>query len=139
MENSIRQFDDVQRKQALRKFGFVMGGMIGLLFGLLFPWLWSLRWPSWPWVLVSAFWMAATVYPLALGGIYTYWMRFAEVLGWVNTRIILGLVFFCVFSPLGLTLRLFGRDTLQKRWDHRLKTYRIDTVPRKAEHMERQF
>jgi len=139
MENSIRPFDDAQRRQALRKFGFVMGGMVGLIFGLLFPWLWSLRWPSWPWVLVAVFWVTATVSPLALGGIYTFWMRFAEVLGWVNTRIILGLVFVGVFSPLGLTMRLFGRDTLQKRWDPRLKTYRTGTVPRKPEHMERQF
>lgn len=127
------------RTQELRKFGLVMGGAIGLVFGLFLPWLWSARWPSWPWGIAIAFALTGAVWPQALSGVYRYWMRFAEVLGWVNTRIILGVVFVVVFSPLGLAMRIFGKDTLQKRWDSQAKTYRVNRVPRKPEHMERQF
>jgi len=127
------------RTQELRKFGLVMGGAIGLVFGLFLPWLWSARWPSWPWGIAIAFALTGAVWPQALSGVYRYWMRFSEVLGWVNTRIILGVVFVVVFSPLGLAMRIFGKDTLQKRWDSQAKTYRVNRVPRKPEHMERQF
>jgi hypothetical protein len=66
-------------------------------------------------------------------------MRLGKVLEWVNTRLVLGVVFVLVFAPLGWVLRMLGKDTLQKRWDSRLTTYRVNKAPRKADHMERQF
>ncbi|MNT65994.1 hypothetical protein D3C72_2040260 [compost metagenome] len=66
-------------------------------------------------------------------------MRLGRVLEWINTRLVLGVVFALVFAPLGGVLRLLGKDTLQKKWDRRLTTYRVNKVPRKADHMERQF
>ena len=43
------------------------------------------------------------------------WWRFAEILGWVNMRILLTLFFFVVMTPMGLLFRLFGRDPLRRR------------------------
>jgi len=42
------------------------------------------------------------------------WMRVAGVLGWVNSRILLSLLFFLVLTPYGLAMRLF-RDPLRRR------------------------
>ena len=44
------------------------------------------------------------------------WMAFAAVLGWVNSRIILSVLFFGVLTPISLLRRLFGADPLQMRW-----------------------
>lgn len=79
------------------------------------------------------------IYPASLKLPYKFWMRLSDVLGWINTRIILGAVFILIFSPLGFLMRTLGKDTLDKKWDPRLKTYRTEKSPRKPDHMERQF
>ena len=46
---------------------------------------------------------------------HIYWMRIAVALGWINSRILLGLMFYCVFAPYNLIGRVFGRDPLKRR------------------------
>jgi hypothetical protein len=53
--------------------------------------------------------------PSLLGPLHTAWMRVGAVLGWINTRILLGAIFFLVLTPTSLLMRLFGRDPLQRR------------------------
>jgi len=43
------------------------------------------------------------------------WMKLAHALGWINSRIILGLLYYGIFTPLGVLLRLLGRDPLNRR------------------------
>lgn len=43
------------------------------------------------------------------------WMTFALALGWVNSRILLTIIFFFVFVPYGVISRLRGRDLLRRR------------------------
>ncbi len=43
------------------------------------------------------------------------WMGLAHVLGWVNSRILLSLVFYCIVTPIALLQRLIGRDALRRR------------------------
>lgn len=52
--------------------------------------------------------------PLARG-FHVYWMRFATALGWINSRVLLGLMFYGVLAPYNLIGRLFGRDPLKRR------------------------
>ncbi len=40
------------------------------------------------------------------------WWRFAQVLGWINSRIILGLFFALILTPVGIVMRVFGRNPL---------------------------
>ena len=51
------------------------------------------------------------------------WMQFAGLLGWVNTRVLLSLFFFIVLTPVGLVMRLFGKDLLARRWSKERATY----------------
>lgn len=41
------------------------------------------------------------------------WWRFAQALGWVNTRVVLTLFFAVVLTPVGLVMRIFGRNPLR--------------------------
>ena len=43
---------------------------------------------------------------------YRWWIRFGDLLGWVNTRILLTLIFYLVVTPIGLVMRLFRRSPL---------------------------
>ena len=40
------------------------------------------------------------------------WMRFGFLLGKIISPIVLGIMFFCLFTPYGLVMKLFGRDIL---------------------------
>jgi hypothetical protein len=42
-------------------------------------------------------------------------MKFAHALGWVNSRVLLTILFYLVFAPYGFLSRLFGRDPLRRR------------------------
>ena len=41
------------------------------------------------------------------------WMRFGLLLGMIVSPIVLGAIFFVIFTPIGFLMRLFGRDELR--------------------------
>ena len=59
-------------------------------------------------------------------GFFAKWMKFAEVLSWVSTRVILTVFFFLILSPYAAFLRLIGKAPLDLAWKDRRKTYWID-------------
>lgn len=42
------------------------------------------------------------------------WWTLAAVLGWINARVLLSLLFFLVLTPVGLVWRLTGKDPLAR-------------------------
>jgi hypothetical protein len=52
-------------------------------------------------------------------------MKFAALLAWVNTRLILGLFFYLVLTPVGVILRLMGKDLLDEKIDRSASSYWI--------------
>jgi len=65
----------------------------------------------------------AAVAPMALLPLFRLWVRFAMFLGWLNTRLILGLVFYLMITPLGLIIRLAGTDLLDEKIDKKAESY----------------
>lgn len=55
--------------------------------------------------------------------VYILWMKFAFILGWVNTRLILGIFFYGIITPVGLVMRLFGWDPLTRKIDRSAPSY----------------
>lgn len=94
-------------------------------FGYLFAFVFALAafWPLWPLAAPNPYWLtgafawllAALVCPRLLAPLYKAWMTFGHGLGWINARIILGLVFFVMVTPIGLVMRLAGKDLLRMR------------------------
>ncbi|EHR41165.1 SxtJ family membrane protein [Alishewanella jeotgali] len=95
--------------KGLRQFGLQMALVIPMLFGLLLPWLFGWFWSLWPWMVATGFLLLALVYAPGLYYPYRVWMAFAAVMGWLNTRLLLGVVFYLLIMPLGLLLRLCGK------------------------------
>ena len=136
METTVNTNPD---KQELRKFGLVFAGMFILIFGLLLPWIWDKSSPMWPWIVAAVFIAAALLVPMALGPVYRLWMKIGHVLGWINTRIILGIMFFFIFAPVALVLRLLGKDMLRRRLDTTATSYRIASEQLPRDRMERPY
>ena len=67
--------------------------------------------------------LTAIVLPSVLRPVYWIWMIFAIILGWIMTRVILSLLFFIILTPIGLTLRFFGKQFLELRWDKSKESY----------------
>ena len=63
-------------------------------------------------------------YPV-LKPVYIGWMAFASVLAWINTRILLGLFFYLILTPIGLLMRVAKKDRLGERFDRTEKSYWI--------------
>jgi hypothetical protein len=59
--------------------------------------------------------LLALVFPRALIYPNKAWMKLAEALSFVTTRIILGIVFFLMITPIGIIKRKLGWDPLQRR------------------------
>lgn len=122
----------------LRKFGLLTSALLVVFFVLLIPWIWDLAYPVWPWTIGAILSFFALISPAALRPVYSVWMRFAEVLGWINTRMILGLIFYVIFLPFGFVMRLF-KDPMQRKMDTVANSYRVASKSPKPENMERPF
>lgn len=129
--------EGIEVKQ-LRSFGFLVGGIFALL-GV-WPVVFrgeDLRW--WAVILAVALIAPALILPKSLGPVYRVWMKIGHVLGLVNTRIILTLVFYGLFTPIGLVMRLLGKDPMHRQFEPDAETYRVIRSTRPATHMLRQF
>jgi hypothetical protein len=59
------------------------------------------------------------VLPRVLKPLYLVWMSLAAILGYFVSRIILTVLYFFVITPIGLFMRLLGKDILDKKMDSR--------------------
>ena len=122
----------------LRSFGLIVGGIFALIG------LWRGVFGGGPvrlWALVAAILLIlpALIYPRILLPLQRVWMVIGHALGWINTRIILGIVFYLLIAPIGMIMRLFGRDTMRRRFQPEVETYRIVRERRPGTHMKHQF
>ena len=125
-------------KKTLRQFGLMVGGIF------LFIGLWPLVWRQEAmriWVVVPGALLAAAglVMPGVLKHVPRGWMWVGPVMGWVNTRIILGLLFYGMVTPMGLVMKLTGRDPMRREFEPDAQTYRVIRQPRPASHMKNMF
>jgi len=105
----------------VRNFGLLFGGICLAL--ALYSYIRGGA--SYPW------WGAAGI-AFALGGLfatsllrplYTGWMLFAFALGWINARVLLGVFFYIVLTPVSLFLRWTGKDLLDQRIERERASY----------------
>jgi len=111
--------------RAVRQFGALMGA-IAVLAAV---WLtWKAGWEITQSAVITAasgglFATVGLVFPLLLRPVYRLWMMLAVVLGFIMTRVILTGVFTLVVTPIGLSMRLLGKDPLAKHPDMEMDSY----------------
>jgi Saxitoxin biosynthesis operon protein SxtJ len=134
---SINTHRDPSRKQ-LRSFGLIVAG--GFLVIGVWPLLFRHQAPrKWALAITLISGLAGLLVPALLRRFYQVWMFLGDCLGWVNSRIILGGLFYIVVTPLGLLASMFGRDPMNRKFDPNAKTYRVLRKSRSSSHMTHQF
>lgn len=128
----------------LRKFGLVTGAILIGLIGCLLPGLHggvekALRWLVYVGPIGGALIAWALVHPASLIYFYKPWMKLAEGLGFINTRIILFILFYGMFMPMGLIMRLIGKDPMHRQLNTALNTYRSTRSNPARDHMEKPY
>jgi hypothetical protein len=126
-------------RRKLRNFGLTVGIAFGVLGALLF-WRDKAHYVYFA-VISAAFLGLGLLVPAALKPVEKVWMTAANALGWVMTRVILTVLFFAVFTPIGLLARLLGKDFLNLKTDESATSYWIYREPRDLtrEDYEKQF
>jgi hypothetical protein len=107
-----------------REFGLVVGGVFALLGGW---WLYRGKFSSGSHIVLplgSLLVLLGLVWPRSLVWPNRAWMLLAEGLSFVTTRIILGIVFFLIITPIGVVKRLSGWDPLERRSGRRPSYWR---------------
>lgn len=72
--------------------------------------------------------LALALRPLWLA-FFRLWMKLAEGMGWVMTRVILSVFYYLVLTPFGLVRRVMGQPPLDTAWHDGKATYWIDKEP----------
>ena len=113
-------------KKTLREFGLLIGLGFPILIGWVLPTILGHEFRAWTlWIGVPALIIGLTA-PRLLYYPYKGWMALGQALGWVNSYIILGLVFIVVLLPIAYLMRLTRYDPLNRRRKGK-KTYRKNT------------
>jgi saxitoxin biosynthesis operon SxtJ-like protein len=62
-------------------------------------------------------------WPRAIRPVFVGWMTLAYPIGWVVSRMVLGVVFYLLFTPVAWIFRLIGRDALELKSRATATTY----------------
>ena len=107
-ESSISQ-------RQLRQFGFLIGIGFPVIIGWIVPAISGHLFRFWSlWIGVPLF-ILGILRPRLLFYPYQAWMKIGLTLGWINSHIVLGLVFLLVLQPISLIMKLFGYDPLKQK------------------------
>ena len=122
----------ISEKQ-LRDFGFVIGFGVPLVIGWLIPAIGGHFFRVWTLFISIPILFLSILRPAFLSGIYKLWMKLGYFLGWVNSRIIIGLIFILVQQPISLFMKLFNYYPLRKKKNNNI-TYRETDFNRKIDY-----
>lgn len=111
----------------LRKYGITMA-IACAVFGSIFWWkdhhLWQYFYG------ISGFFLVfGLILPKALAPIEWGWMKVAHAMGIVMTYILLTLTYLLVITPIGLLMKILGKNPLKRKFDPQAATYWVTVDP----------
>ena len=121
-----------------RKFGL----FFAVVFLLATAYLYSEGATFWVYVVGAVslgFFATAILQPNKLGSLNRLWMRVGLVLGSIVSPVVMGVMFFCVFFPLAVWMRLLGRDELRLRKPKRSSYWEKREQKMRSEFFKEQF
>ena len=110
-------------KKQLREFGLLIGFLFPLLIGLLLPIAFDHEIRIWTIFVGLPLIILGIFSPMYLQYFYKKWISFGNYLAFINSHIILGIVFIVVLVPISFIMKLLKYDPLKMKKES-LKTYR---------------
>ena len=120
--NEMRNISSALKE--LRQFGFTLGIFLTVLASL---WIWRHKSHADIILVLAVFFLSlGMVAPGALKPFQKVWMSLALVMGAIMSRLVLCILFYTVITPIGLFLRLSGKDPLNKKWREKKESFWSD-------------
>ena len=97
---------------------------------------------TWTYVFIAAalaFLLVTLIKSDALLPLNKLWMRFGLLIGMIVSPIVLGIIFFVLFTPIAIFMRLSGRDELRLKFSQRSSHWISRSEPIKSESFKQQF
>ena len=122
----------------IRSFGLVFSLLVVLIFAGLMPWLFDQPISVWPFVIGTITLLLALLAPSTLRPFHSLFIKLGTLLGFINTRILLFIIFFGLFLPVSIVMWLVRRDILGRK-PSTVDSYRKPSQPRPRDHFERPY
>ena len=97
-------------KKDIQKFSYLIGGIL-ILIALYILWKGTADHRILLGIGIGTI-LVGIVIPMILKPVYYIWMVFANILGWIMTRVILSIVFYLIVTPIGLIAKIFRKRFL---------------------------
>ena len=110
-------------KKELKEFGYIIAFGFPLLIGIIIPLITGHSLKLWTLFVSIIFLILGIFKPRLLFYPYKLWMGIGDFLGFINSGIILWLVYIFVLIPIAFAMRLFGYDPLKQKTKN-LKTFK---------------
>jgi len=122
----------------LRSFGLTLAGGFSVI-GLA-PVVFRHHGPTrWAIAVALIFGASGVLIPAALRHPYRIWMTAGDLLGRINSKVILSALYYILLTPMRLLMTAVGYDAMTRKFDSQTRTYRVIRKARPASHMTHQF
>ncbi|OUR93725.1 hypothetical protein A9Q84_19885 [Halobacteriovorax marinus] len=110
----------------LKSFGYQFTIILAVIVGVLLPKIWNYQFSIIPIVLGAICLLLRSVRPTLLYVPYIVWTRFSEIMGFVNSKVLLFVSYFALISPIGVLMKVLGKDPIEKKYRSELSSYLKD-------------
>ena len=123
ISKEIKSLDTSSKE--IRKFGLVIAVALGVIGSFVYVKFGNFDVVGWLWGIGLLFLILGFILPSVLRPVYRIWMLLAHFIGGIVSRVILIVLYYIVLVPIGLVLRLFGKDVLDQNFDKKRESYWI--------------
>ena len=114
---------DTSSRTEQRKFGLVMAAAIVVLGLIRYALHGFAHFPLYFFAVAAVFAFFGLVWPRALKPVFVVWIKFALLLNWLVTHVMLTIIYWLVIAPMGIVMRLFSDDPLKRAWQPSAASY----------------
>ena len=102
-----------QTTKTYREFGILVGILFPLIIGLIIPKIFGHDFRNWTIYVGSILIFFGIINPKSLKYPYKIWIGLGNILGYINSHIILGTIFFLILFPISILIKVIGYDPLK--------------------------
>ncbi|MFA5142886.1 MAG: SxtJ family membrane protein [Candidatus Omnitrophota bacterium] len=124
----------------LRQFGLASAGIF-LALGAVNYFKCRATWYTWFLGLGVVTALMALAAPKSMKPVFIIFKKVGHAIGWINTRIILALIYFLFITPIAIVMKALGKDPLNRKIDKDITSYWVKHAPAVSpkERLEKQF